>query len=291
MNKLSHTAGTYYRLVKPGIVYGNLISAIAGFLFASCVTRSFPSMDFIVTVTGLGLIIAAGCVLNNIIDRPIDRLMTRTKSRALATGEMSVSSAVLYAMLLALLGAILLLVLPTPLALYAALLGLFFYVVVYGVAKRTTPHSTEIGAISGAIPPVVGYVAVMQQFDTLAVCLFLILVTWQMIHFYAIALFRQKEYESAGIRLFPTVYGVSATKIALYIYTFLFGVTTLLPTFFGATGVIYTLIVLSWSVYWLLTIYRTRSTDTSKWARIVFKNSLLSLLIVSAALSIGPLLP
>lgn len=265
-----------YQITKPGIIRGNVFTATAGFLMAT--NGSVSLLLYLAVVTGLVLVIASGCVLNNIIDRDIDKKMQRTKNRALATGNISVSGARLYATLLGLAGSLILGLYTNLLTMVIALVGLFFYVVVYAIAKRSTVHGTVVGSISGAVPPVVGYAAVTGHLDFGAFLLFIILVCWQMPHFYAIALYRLKDYTRAGIPVLPAVKGIAQTKlqILLYIWAFIVAVAAL-----GLTGYVRPVVaelVIVLGLIWLylgLKGYQARDTDT--WAKSMFGFSLLVL--------------
>lgn len=283
------TFQSYYRLAKPGIVYGNAIAAIAGFLLAS------EGNPYLATFTGMllgvSLVMASACVFNNYIDRDIDDAMARTKGRALVTGEISVRNALLYATVLGVVGVLLLAFLANALAAAVAAFGHFAYVVVYGYAKRKSVHGTVVGSISGAVPPVVGYTAVTNNIDGLAILLFLVLVFWQMPHFYAIAIFRLRDYKAASIPVLPAVKGMYHTKVEMlaYIIGFIFIAASL--TFLGYTSYIYLLVVMLLGARWLqLGIQGFSAKDDALWARQLFKFSLLVLLGFCTAISLDPLL-
>src|ERR1700760_2262680 len=95
---------TYYYLTKPGIIYGNVLNATSGFLLAAILLKTLPLGLYVATIAGTSLVIAAGCVCNNYIDRGIDKRMARTKKRALVTGKVSARGAILYAALLGVIG-------------------------------------------------------------------------------------------------------------------------------------------------------------------------------------------
>lgn len=268
---------TYYRLAKPGIVYGNALTAAAGFLLAS--EGSPYLLTFIGMLLGICLVMASACVFNNYLDRDIDDLMARTKSRALVTGEISVPYALAYATALGVAGLLLLVVFTNPLTAFVAAFGHVAYVLVYGIAKRKTVHGTVIGSISGAVPPVVGYVAVTNQIDLLALLLFVILVFWQMPHFYAIAIFRLRDYQKAGIPVLPAVKGIVRTKLEIMYYIVGFILATSLLTVMGYTGFVYAAVMFLLSLRWLQIVARgATATDDALWARQVFKFSLWVLL-------------
>jgi len=191
----------YYLLLKPGIIFGNLVTLAAGFLLASKGNVNFGL--FAATVFGLSLVIASACVFNNYIDRFIDQNMERTKNRPLATGVIKVRDAILFGVLLGIAGNLTLLMYTNGLTVAVANVGFFVYVFLYSFLKSRTVYSTLIGSVSGAIPPVVGYCAVSNQFDFAAGILFMMMIFWQMPHFFAIALWHFDDYAKAGIPVLP----------------------------------------------------------------------------------------
>ena len=210
----------YYSLTKPGIIRGNLITAAAGFFLAS---KDIVDMKLLLAMlVGTSLVIASGCVLNNYLDISIDKQMARTKKRALVTGTITSKNALIFATILGLSGEIILLIFTNLLTALIGLFGLFVYVIVYGAAKRRSTHGTLVGSLSGAVPPVAGYTAVTGSLDWAALTLFLILVCWQMPHFYAIAIYRYNEYKAAGLPMLPIVKGIRATKLQILNYCLFF---------------------------------------------------------------------
>lgn len=264
---------TYYLLTKPGIIMGNTITAAGGFALAS--RGNIDYRLFFATVLGLIFIIASACVFNNYADRGIDKKMKRTQNRALVKGLISGPNALFYATILGIVGVIILAIFTNYLALLTALLGFFVYVVLYTFWKRKSVHGTVVGSISGAVPPVVGYVAVSGRLDRGAVLFFLILVLWQMPHFFSIAIYRFKDYVAASIPVLPVKKGMQKTKInmLLYIIAFIFAASTL--TIFNYTGYIYLAVVLLLSSIWLWQAIKGFSTnDDDKWAKQMFRISL-----------------
>jgi len=279
----------YYNLAKPGIVYGNLFTATAGYLFAS---HFHHLTGLIWMLIGSALVVGGSCAINNVIDRDIDSKMERTKKRATVTGYISTNNARNFGLILISLGCIILAVFNNLTTMYVALLGIFFYVIIYGVAKRRTPYSTMIGSVSGAIPPVIGYTAFSSSVDQGAMLLFFILVCWQMSHFYGIALFRKKEYKAAGIMLWPIVKGDWSTQLQAMVFIALFTIFTLTVFIFGYTGFIYLVVMMIAGLGWLwYSISNANKLNASEWGRKIFVSSLFVLVITCVALSLGPVLP
>lgn len=280
----------YYRLTKPGIIRGNIINTAAGFLLAS--RWNFGVGLLAAMLAGTVLIIASSCVLNNYIDRGIDAKMVRTKNRGLVSGEVSVKSALIFAVLLGVLGFGLLAVFTNALTVAIGAFAMFMYVIVYGYAKRKSVHGTLIGSISGALPPVAGYAAAVNRLDTGALLLFLILVCWQMPHFYAIAIYRFKDYKAAGLPVLPVKSGLRTTKIQILFYIAAFIFAMLLLTVFGYAGYTFAIVMSAIGFYWLVKgVAGFSAADDTKWAHQMFGTSLIVVMVLAVMLSIGPLLP
>jgi heme o synthase len=279
---------TYYRLTKPGIVYGNAVTAAAGFFLAS---RGHVNLWLLAAVLGgTSLVIACGCVINNYIDRDIDAKMKRTKRRALVIGAVTGRAAITYGITLGVLGFLILILYTNALVVAVGITGLFFYLLMYGVWKRRSPFGTIVGSVSGATPPVAGYVAVTNRVDTGAILLFLILVLWQMPHFYAIAMFRKDEYAAADIPVLSVKKGTSTVKRYIMAYIPVFTVAAVMLTVLGYTGVVYAVVVVLLGLTWLWKGI-SGPRDDKLWARNMFLFSLVVIVVLSVALSLNGLLP
>lgn len=283
------TVRTYYGLVKPGIVYSNTLMAAAGFFLATAQVWRFEIGAFAGLIAGTAFVISSACVLNNYIDRGIDSKMTRTKKRATVTRAVSSRQALVYAGVLAIFGFACLILLTNWLTVLLGVAAYFAYIVLYGIAKRKTIYGTLVGAISGGLPPVAGYAAAYDQLDLGALLLFLLLVAWQMPHFYAIAMRRRSEYKAAGLPVWPVVKGMAATKRQIIGFIMLFIVTSLALTVFGYTGVIFAVVMTILGVMWLLKARRGASDEA--WAKRMFLFSLVVLLVTMLMVAIGGLLP
>lgn len=264
---------TYYSLAKPGIIYGNALTASGGFFLASQGAINFGL--FLAMLAGISLVVASGCVFNNYIDRRIDALMERTKNRALVREVISGRAAIAYGIFLGVLGVFILAWGTNFLATGLALVGFFFYVVMYSLWKRRSVYGTVIGSVSGAVPPVVGYCVFSNNFDAGAAILFMIVVLWQMPHFYAIALRRMKDYASASIPVLPLKKGAYVTKVTMLSYIAAFIVATLMLWVFGYAGYPYLWVMMVFGGAWLLLCVRGFSApDDTQWARTMFTFSL-----------------
>lgn len=168
----------FIALTKPGIIRSNVIAVFAGFWLASQWDLQYGKLIW--TILGAVLVMASSCVFNNYFDRDFDMKMERTKKRALPTGKLSPRIVLWYAIILGIFGLAVLFSFSGLLAGLFGAVGMFVYVVVYTLwLKRTSTWSTSIGAISGAMPPVIGYVAVTGKVDLGAWLLFALLFLWQ----------------------------------------------------------------------------------------------------------------
>lgn len=264
---------------------GNSITAAAGFALAS--KGHFDWGLFLAAMIGLACIVGAGCVLNNYMDREADKKMTRTQTRALAKGTISVHNALIFGVCLLILGAFILTLLTNLLTLGVALAGFVMYVFFYSLLKYRTVYGTEIGSVAGAVPPVVGYCAVSHTLDGGALLLFLMIALWQMPHFFAIALYRSKEYAAASIPVLPLVKGVAITKMRMVFYTLAFIGSTILLTFYGYTGYAYLSVALILGMVWLLLCLKGfKAASTERWAHKMFRFSLIVVTILCLFISL-----
>ncbi|OBU03743.1 heme o synthase [Morganella psychrotolerans] len=278
----------YLQVTKPGIIFGNLISVIGGFLLASKGDIDYPL--FMATLLGVSLVVASGCVFNNYIDRDIDSVMERTKNRPLVRGLIDPKVSLVYASVLGIAGMVLLLVAANAVAMLIAVVGFVIYVGVYSLyMKRKSVYGTLVGSLSGAAPPVIGYCAVTGQFDTGALILLLIFSLWQMPHSYAIAIFRFKDYQAANIPVLPVIKGISVAKnhIILYIIAFMFA--TLMLAISGYAGYKYLIVAAAVSVWWLgMALSGYKTTNDRLWARKLFVFSIVAITSLSVMMSVDP---
>lgn len=282
----------YYWLAKPGIIYGNAITAVAGFLLAASIKNGFEPSVFTALLVGMSLVIACGCVINNYIDRGIDAKMSRTKHRPSVTGLISTPSGIIYGITLGIVGFAVLALYTNLLTTGIGAVGLFFYLVMYSFWKRRSVWGTVVGSVSGATPIVAGYTAVSNHLDGGALILFLIMVTWQMPHFYAIAIYRFDDYKAAGLPVLPVKRGMLAAKRQIVAYIIAFIAACAALTVFGYTGFVYLLAMLSAGVWWLkLGLQGFKAHDDRLWARRLFLRSLIVITVLSFAVAGGGFLP
>lgn len=274
----------YLILTKPGIIAGNAITAIGGFAFG--LQGQWNLSLLLITLFGLTLVIASGCVFNNYIDRKHDRLMQRTQSRPLAQQTITEKNALIFGALLGIIGLCAL----SSISLLATLIASFgfaVYVLVYSNAKYKTAYATLLGTLAGVAPALTGYCAAAHQFDFKAVILFAIMTLWQMPHFLAISLFREEDYRAAAIPTLAINRGVFATKLCMLIYTLAFAIAVLLPTLCGFKGIAYLVVAGLLGTSWIwLAIVGFGCKNDQRWARQMFFFSLAIILLLFTALAL-----
>ena len=282
---------SYLQLIKPGITLSNTMSAAAGFLLAASIF-GFNWVTFGAAIGGVALVIASACVANNILDRTIDKKMKRTSKRDVARGTINVPRALVYTVVLGAAGFMLLFLWTNLLTFWLGVIAYVWYIAVYGLAKRTTEFSTIIGGVAGALPPMAGYTALSGNIDAAAILLFLILFFWQLPHFYAISMFRQTDYASAGLPVWAVKYGMKSTKLQIFISVVLYAVVAALLYTYGYVGLTYLVVSSALSLYWIYkgaSLYR--SVNDIKWARTMFGVSLRVLLAMCLLIAVGGYLP
>lgn len=275
----------YYELVKPGIIYANVLTATAGYLYGSAWHVQLG--PFIGVIVGTSLIIAGACVYNNLIDRNIDKKMTRTQKRALVTGEVSVPVAIAYATGLTLVGFWVLLQFVNLTVVWLGLVGFIDYVALYTASKRFTPFSTLIGSISGAVSVAAGCAAATRSFASAELMLMALLIVWQMPHFYAIALYRRKDYAAAGLPVMPVRRSAETAKLRIMLYVAALVVVSVLFWLRGYAGLVFLAISGGLSVVWLVKGLQNYRIEPAKWGKQMFLFSLIVNLGLSLAIAIG----
>lgn len=272
------------QLTKPGIIAGNLVSVIGGFCLAS--NGKVFLFLLLMTILGVSLVIASGCVFNNYIDQDIDSKMERTKMRVLVRHHLSAYFVLSYGAILGIAGFLILFFFVNPLSAYLGLFGLFVYVGLYSLYfKRHSVHGTFVGSFSGSMPPVIGYCAFSGQIDLAVVLLLFMFCFWQIVHSYAIAIYRLKDYRAANIPVLPCVSGFDVTRQHMLLYTLLFAIVCAGLYVFGYAGPYYFVVTLIINIIWFVMIWR-KNTNTQKWARHIFIYSIVIVILISLMMGI-----
>jgi protoheme IX farnesyltransferase len=276
----------YLSVTKPGIIFGNLIATVGGFLLAS---QGRPDWLLLVaTLAGVSLVVASGCAINNCIDRDIDARMSRTRSRVIVTGAMSVRAALAHGLVLGVAGFACLALWTSALTVACVAFGFAIYVGAYSLwMKRSSVYGTLVGSLSGAVPPVAGYCAAAGHWDSGALILLVMFCLWQMPHSYAIAIFRLADYEAANIPVLPVVRGISAAKRQIVLYILAFAMATLMLAAGGYAGHGYLIVACATSLWWLrMALAGKTAPDDRVWARQVFVFSIITITALSVSMAV-----
>jgi protoheme IX farnesyltransferase len=218
-------------VTKMGLSLSVVFSSIAGYLLAAEEVR-FSVLGLL--AIGGYCMVGASNVFNQIIERDLDALMIRTENRPIPSGRISVTNAFILGLVLTILGLSVLYVINPRTAMFAAV-SIFLYTSVYTPLKQKTPLSVFAGAIPGAIPFMLGWVAFTGKFDIEPGTLFLIQFFWQFPHFWAIAWFLDSDYKKAGFLMLPTGAKDKGTVLQVIIYIAWTVLISLVPAF-GVTG-------------------------------------------------------
>jgi protoheme IX farnesyltransferase len=230
-------AADFVQLAKPRITFLVTVSAMVGYI-AGAARIDWGSLLHL--LGGTGLVAGAAAAFNQLVERRTDALMHRTSDRPLPAGRLSSDSAAVFAFVLLAAGSAWLAVMANLLAAFLGAFTTASYVLLYTPLKRVTPLSTLIGAVPGAIPPMIGWAAARNDLAPGAWILFGIVFLWQMPHFLAIAMLYREDYARAGLRVLPVVQpdGVSTGRQAA-LYALLLLPVSLLPVLAGLAGKIY----------------------------------------------------
>jgi heme o synthase len=279
--EMAAQAVRYVALMKPGILSLLLATTLAGMLVAA---EGLPSFGLVVATMLGGILSAGGAnVLNCYIDRDIDALMARTRHRGTVTGEISPQQTLGFGIALTVASVLVLGTFANWLAAGLALIGAFYYVVVYTrLLKRRTPQNIVIGGAAGAMPPVVGWAAVTGSLSIAPIVMFAIIYYWTPPHFWALALLKQGEYDRAGVPMLPVVAGEQETRRQILLYAIvLSSVTLLLAPWLGE---IYLVSAIALDAIFLGLAWRLFKTGSKRLARQTFFYSLWYLALLFAAM-------
>ncbi|MDA9705383.1 heme o synthase [SAR86 cluster bacterium] len=235
---MSLTISEFFKLTKPGVLYLLMITAGASMILAT----NF-NLDIIKALTGfLGIAFIAGssAAINQILDFKYDSVMERTVKRPIVTGKISVTSATVFASFLFITGSALILYFNNFLT-WALTFGTWiFYAFFYTkVLKFSGSQNIVIGGLAGAMPPLLGWTAVVGSIDPLPLLLVLLIFIWTPPHFWALAINKKDEYARAGIPMMPVVKGIEYTKIQIVLYSILLMAVSLLLFATGYFGYVY----------------------------------------------------
>ncbi len=286
---LRETVFAYIRLTKPRIIELLLVTTVPAMILAE---RGWPS-TWLVLATLIGGTLSAGGAnaMNCYFDRDIDAMMARTKSRPVPAGQIEPEKAAIFGLILGGVGFLFLQEFVNLLAAGLTLGAFAFYVFVYTlILKRTTPLNIVIGGAAGAIPPMVGWVAVTGEIQAPALVLFLLVVVWTPPHFWALSLNLAADYERAGVPMLPVVAGKRETEFQILLHTIAVVAVSFLLFVSDEIGIIYLVAALALGGVFIYYAYRLWLDSTVKSAAMLFRYSIAYLALLFGAVALDGLL-
>ncbi|MDB9958565.1 heme o synthase [Oceanospirillaceae bacterium] len=275
----------YYEMCKPNVVFLMILTSLVGMFLA--VPGMVPWPVLIWGNLGIAMVSGASAVVNHVIDRRIDGQMGRTHNRPVAKGKVKPSHAIIFAALMTVVGLAILYVLVNPMVAWLTLASSIGYAFIYtGYLKRATPQNIVIGGLAGAMPPLLGWVAVTGTIDPNALLLVLIIYAWTPPHFWALAIHKRDEYAKVEIPMLPVTHGLEFTGLQILLYTVLMIISTMLPYIVGMSGFIYLVGVTLLNIrflYWAFRLYRgayEKAAMKTFWYSIIYLMLLFVLLLV-----------
>ena len=275
--------GAFIALTKPRIIELLLITTVPTMVLAE---NGWPS-TWLVILTLIGGALAAGGAntMNMFVDRDIDALMERTRHRPLVTGLVKPNEALVFAVVLEVAAFAVLWVSANFLSAVLALSATAFYIGVYTLwLKRTSQQNIVIGGAAGAVPVLVGWAAVTNSLSVVPVVLFAVIFFWTPPHFWALALYRRKDYENVGMPMLPVTHGESFTLLHISLYTIIMIGVTFMPVVSGMSGPIYLLSALILNAIFLYYVIKLYKNYSDKLSMKTFKYSIVYLSLIFSAL-------
>ncbi len=273
----------FLALAKPRVVSLIVFVAVIG-MFLAAPGLPPPAVVFAATL-GIALVAGAAAAINCLVEQKIDALMARTRARPLPRGDISSAQTVAFACAVGGLGLWLLHQFVNPLTMWLTLATFVGYAIIYTVLlKPATPQNIVIGGASGAMPPVLGWAAVQNEVAPEALILFLIIFAWTPPHFWALALYRTREYARAGLPMLPVTHGPRYTQLMIVLYTLILFAVSLLPYAIRMSGLVYLAAAVALGGMFLLYAVQLWRDYSDELARATFKYSIVYLAALFSAL-------
>ena len=231
---------SYLGLCKLKVVALIVFTAMVGMFLATSPPGMVPWDVLLFGNLGIGLAAASAAAINHVLDAREDAKMARTSNRPLPQGELNERNALLFAGMLGITAMLMLVLLVNVRTAVLTFLSLLGYAVVYTMyLKRATPQNIVIGGAAGAAPPILGWTALTDSIDPHSLLLFLIIFVWTPPHFWALAIYRRKEYAKVDIPMLPVTHGVPFTRLQILLYTIRLRVVSVLPFVTRMSGPVY----------------------------------------------------
>ncbi len=263
---LREKLAAYFELTKPRIAFMLVLTSAAGFYLGA--NKGFDAMLFINSMTGILLLAFGVATLNQVWEKDTDALMERTAKRPLPTQKISLAEALVFGISLCVVAEIYLAFLVNALTAILGLIVIVGYVLLYTPLKTRTSASTAVGALPGALPPLMGWTAAANEITLGAWVLFAILFLWQFPHFLAIAWMYREQYAKAGILMLPVVEPAGKiTARQIVIFTILLLPVSLAPFFIGFAGLIYLIgasVLGAWFLWTSVQAARAKSVEKAR---------------------------
>jgi len=278
-------ARQYYVLTKPRVVQLIVFCAVIGMLLAE---PGWPDLRRVaISAAGIWLVAAAAAAFNCIVEQKIDARMARTAWRPTAKGELTDAHTLAFSAVLCAAGSALLYLFVNPLTMWLTFATFVGYAVVYTVIlKPLTPQNIVIGGASGAMPPLLGWVAIRGEVEPQALMLFLIIFLWTPPHFWALAMYRVEDYRRSGLPMLPVTHGSEFTRLQVLLYTLVLFAATLLPFVSGMSGYFYFVSAVALGAIFTAYAWALWRRYSDALARRTFRFSILYLALLFAALLI-----
>ena len=273
----------YWIVTKPRVTLLAVFTAFIGMLL---VDKSLPSMTVLIGGNfGIWLIAGASFAMNCLLEAAVDAKMKRTDKRPSAQGTLTTIQIVVFALILGALGSAVLIATTNVLTWALTLATFFGYSFIYTLyLKPNTPQNIVIGGAAGAMPPVLGWVAVANDVSAAPLLLFLIIFAWTPPHFWALALYRQEDYEKSGLPMLPVTHGREFTLLHMLLYTWLMLAVSLLPFAIRMNSWLYAVAALVLGLRFVQLVSQLRKNYTDQKSRAVFRYSLSYLALLFGAL-------
>jgi protoheme IX farnesyltransferase len=256
----------FFELTKPRIAFLLVLSSAAGFYFGS--TGRFDTLLFVHSMVAITLLAFGVSTLNQYIERQIDVLMPRTSARPLPTKKITPTEALIFGIVQCIAAEVYLFALVNALTAVLGLLVIIGYVFLYTPLKTKTSLSTVVGAIPGAMPPLMGWTAATGEITLVAWALFVTQFLWQFPHFLSIAWLYREQYAKAGILMLPVVEPTGKlTARQIVLFTIMLVPASLAPYFFHAAGFIFLVgatVIGFWFLWVSIQAARTRSDESAR---------------------------
>ncbi len=282
----------FLKLTKPRVNALIVFTAMIGMMLAYPVGIAWDLPLMLTATVGIALVAGAAAAFNCLVEQQIDKKMARTRARPTVAGSILTWQILVLAGIVGGAGLLTLHQFVNPLTMWLTLGTFVGYAVIYTVIlKPATPQNIVIGGASGAMPPILGWAAVMNTVSPESMLLFLIIFAWTPPHFWALALYRKKEYAQAGLPMLPVTHGNEFTQLHLLLYTFIMVACTLLPVAMKMAGMIYLLAVLALDGYFIYLAVKLFRKYSDALAKKTFAYSILYLSLLFAALLVDHYAP